>query len=156
MSYSASAVAAQTINPGESAVFTVTETCPRGFIRPSIGNSAFVLRGWVPNHYANGCPCRQRTADYLVDFSANISIPEGGTVGEISVGLTIDGVTIPGSIMKVTHAAVEQSFNVAKIIDADILTGCCQSVSVRNTSDQPIVMDNAVIVISRPDLAVTY
>jgi hypothetical protein len=58
--------------------------------------------------------------------------------------------------MKVTPAAVEQSFNVAKIIDADILTGCCQSVAIRNTSDQPIVMDNAVIVISRPDLNVTY
>lgn len=156
MSYSAYAVAAQTINPGESAIFTVVDTCNRGFIRPSVGNSSFVLKGWIPNRYANGCPCRQKTADYLVDFSANISIPEGGTVGEISVGLTIDGITIPGSIMKVTPAAVEQAFNVAKIIDADILTGCCQSVAVRNTSDQPIVMDNAVIVISRPDLAVTY
>ena len=156
MSYSAFAVASQTINPGESAIFTIVDTCNRGFVRPSVGNSSFVLKGWVPSRYANGCQCRMKTADYLVEFSANISIPTGGTVGEISVGLTIDGNTIPGSIMKATPAAVEQSFNVAKNIDADILVGCCQSVAVRNTSDQPIVMDNAVIVISRPDLAVTY
>lgn len=156
MSYSASAVAAQTINPGESAVFTIVDTCNRGFIRPSVGNSSFVLRGWVPSRYANGCPCKLKTADYLVEFSANISVPTGGTAEEISVGLTIDGTTIPGSIMKATPAAVEESFSVAKNIDADILLGCCQSVAVRNTSTQPIVMDNAVIVISRPDLAVTY
>lgn len=156
MSYSASAVAVQTINPGETCIFTVTDVCNRGLIRPSVGNASFVLSGWLPNRYTNGCNCSSKTADYLVDFTANIAIPTGGTVSEISVGIAIDGVTIPGSNMKTTPAAVNQYFNIAKVINADVLRGCCQTISIRNTSDQPILMDNATIVISRPDLNVTY
>lgn len=157
MNYSASAVADQTINPGETAIFTVVEqTTGRGLIRPSVGNSSFVLRGWVPNRSCNCGRCNDQTADYLVQFSANIAIPTGGTVGAISVAVTIDGITIPGSVMTVTPAAVEEFFNVAKVIDADILKGCCQTVAIRNTSDQPITMNNAFLVISRPDLNMTY
>ena len=37
----------------------------------------------------------------------------------------------------------------------NVWTGCCETVTVRNTSDQVIQMKNASIDISRPDLAVT-
>jgi len=54
------------------------------------------------------CPCRRaRSAQYLVDFGANIAIPTGGTVGSIQLSITIDGSTIPSSTMIVTPAAVE-------------------------------------------------
>jgi hypothetical protein len=156
MNYSASAVADQTINPGESVVFTVVDQTGRGLVRPSVGNSSFVLKGWNPSRSCNCGKCNNQTAEYLVQFTANIAIPTGGTAGAISTAITIDGITIPGSVMTVTPAAVDEFFNVAKIIDADILTGCCQSIAVRNTSDQPITMNNAFLVISRPDLNMTY
>ena len=147
-------VAVQTINPGESVVFTATtSSCRRGFVRHSDGTAGFLLSGWLPN---SSCPCCSNgEAEYLVDFGANIAIPTGGTVGEISVAIAIDGGTVPASTMIVTPAAVEEYFNVGRNITVDIFNGCCQTVTVRNTSDQPILMQNANIRFTRPDLAVT-
>ena len=146
----------QTINPGESAIFSVTEVpCNRGFVRHREGTGNFLFSGYVYNKPGCRC-CSQKTANYMVDFGANIAIPTGGTVGAISVGITIDGATIPSSQMIATPAAVEeyQNVSVAKIVD--VFKGCCQTVTVRNLSDQPILMQNANIVISRPDLYMTY
>lgn len=145
----------QTVNPGETIIFTENPVpCTRGLIRHRDDTGTFLLKGYVPRQC--GCPCRrQRTANYLVDFGANIAIPEGGTVGAISVAITIDGATIPASTMTVTPAAVEEFFNVSRAINAGVFAGCCESIAVRNTSDQPILVQNANIIISRPDLAVT-
>lgn len=145
----------QTVNPGETIIFTENPVpCTRGLIMHRDDTGTFLLKGYVPRQC--GCPCRrQRTANYLVDFGANIAIPEGGTVGAISVAITIDGATIPSSTMTVTPAAVEQFFNVSRAINAGVFAGCCESIAVRNTSDQPILVQNANIIISRPDLAVT-
>lgn len=102
------------------------------------------------------CPCMQpRNATYLVDFGADIAVPDGGTAGAISLAIAIDGVTIPSSIMTVTPADIEEYFNVSRAINADIWRNCCETVSVRNVSDQPILVSNANIIFSRPDLAVT-
>lgn len=152
--YTANAV--QTINPGESVVFTATTSpCRRGFVRHSDGTGGFLLSGWVPNN--SYCPCANVTnsAEYLVDFGANIAVPTGGTVGAISVAIAIDGGTVPASTMTVTPAAVEEYFNIGRNITVDIFNGCCQTVTVRNISDQPIEMQNANIRFTRPDLAVT-
>ena len=145
----------QTVNPGETIVFTENPVpCTRGLIQHRDDTGTFLLKGFVPRQF--GCPCRrQRFANYLVDFGANIAIPTGGTVGAISVAITIDGSTLPASTMTVTPAAVEQFFNVSRAINANIFAGCCESVAVRNTSDQPILVQNANIIFSRPDLAVT-
>lgn len=149
--YSANAV--QTINPGESVIFTATSVpCMRGFVRHRDETGDFLLSGWVPQRYYC-CPCMcDNSADYLVDFGANIAVPEGGTAGEISVALAVDGSTVPASEMIVTPAAAEQYFNVSSNINVPIWRGCCQTVTVRNTSDQPILMQNANIRITRPDL----
>lgn len=146
----------QTINPGESAMFSVTEVpCYRGFVRHREGTGNFLLSGYVYNKPGCRC-CSQNTANYMVEFGANIAVPTTGTVGPISVGITIDGATIPSSQMIATPAAVEeyQNVSVAKIVD--VFKGCCQTVTVRNLSDQPILMQNANIVISRPDLYMSY
>lgn len=76
-------------------------------------------------------------------------------VGPISIALSIDGATVPTSEMIVTPAAVEEYFNISRAINLDIWNGCCETVAVRNTSNQPILMQNANIVFSRPDLAVS-
>jgi hypothetical protein len=153
--YSANAV--QTVNPGETVVFTETsDRCERGFVRHRDGSGSFLLSGFVPNSGRGCCCCRNRkNANYLVDFGANIAVPTGETVGPISVALTIDGSTVPATTMIVTPAAVEEFFNVSRAANIDIWNGCCESVAVRNTSDIPILVQNANILFSRPDLAVT-
>lgn len=143
--YSANAV--QTVNPGETVVFTESPVpCNRGFVRHRDGTGNFLLAG-----VTSGCAC-VKSANYLVDFGANIAIPTGGTVGEISLAITIDGATIPSSQMIVTPAAVEEYFNVSRAINVPIWRGCCESVSIRNTSDQPILVQNANVLFDRPDL----
>jgi len=150
--YSANAI--QIVNPGESVVFTEAPVpCERGLVRHRDDTGSFLLSGWVPSK--NGCGCK-KSATYLVDFGANISIPEGGTVGPISLAIAIDGTTIASSEMIVTPAAVDQYFNVSRAVNAQIWRGCCETVSVRNTSSQPIQVQDANIIFSRPDLAVTY
>lgn len=144
----------QTINPGESAIFQIVDPCRRGLVRFRNLTGSFLLRGWLPN-FMNGCPCRKEEARYLVDFSGNIAIPEGGTVGEISVALSVDGATVPYSTMRVTPAAVEEFFNVAMSIEVPVWRGCCETVTLTNTSDQPITLEG-VIRITRPDLGMTY
>lgn len=148
-------VSQQTVNPGEAVVFTNAPVpCERGLVRHRDDTGSFLLAGYVP--YSYGCSCRRKnSANYLVDFGANIAIPTGGTVGAISVAIAIDGASIPSSTMEVTPAAVEEFFNVSRAINAPIYRGCCQTVTVRNTSDQPILVENANIIFSRPDLAVT-
>jgi len=140
--------AVQTVNPGETVVFTASPNpCRRNFVRHRDDTGNFLLSGSVP--YCCNCI---NTATYLCDFGANIAIPTGGTVGAISLALSIDGATIPASTMIVTPTAVEQYFNVSRAINVDVWRGCCETVSVRNTSDQPILIQNANIIFSRPDL----
>jgi len=154
--YSANAI--QIVNPGESIVFTEsTSPCRRGFVRHRDGTGNFLLSGYVPffGGCNCGCGCGNNSAEYLVDFGANISIPTGGTVGPISVAISVDGATVPASNMIVTPAAVDQYFNVSRSINVDIWRGCCETVTVRNTSDQPIQVQNTNIIFSRPDLFMT-
>lgn len=149
--YSANAV--QTVNPGESVVFDTTVfPCERGLVRHSDGTSNFLLSGWVPSN--NVCPCcnTNRSAEYLVDLGANIAIPTGGTVGQIAVAYAIDGATIAYSEMDATPAAVEEFFNISRAITVPVFNGCCQTVTVRNISDQPILLKNVSIRLTRPDL----
>ncbi len=146
--YSANVV--QTVNPNNAVIFSEAPVpCRRGLIRHRDETGAFLLKGYVPQ---SPCGCCANSAEYLVLFSANIAIPTGGTVGEISLALTIDGAVIPASTMIVTPAAVEDFFNVSVAVNAQIWKGCCETLSVVNTSTQPILVQNANIVISRPDL----
>lgn len=150
--YSANAI--QVVNPGEAVVFTDAPVpCSRGFIRHRDDTGNFLLSGWTPQ---KACGCRASSATYLVDFGANISIPAGGTVGAISLALTLDGSTLPSTTMIVTPAAVDEYNNVSRAVNVDIWNGCCETLSVRNISDQPIQVQNANVIFSRPDLAVTY
>lgn len=147
--------ATQTVNPGEVVVFTDTPVpCRRGFVRHREGTGNFLLSGWGPSSYGCGCN-RPNAANYLADFGANIAVPDGETVGPISLAITIDGATIPASTMIVTPAAVEEFFNVSRAINIYVWRGCCETVAVRNTSTIPILVQNANILFSRPDLAIT-
>lgn len=146
--------AVQMVNPGESVVFTASPVpCNRGLVRHRNNSGNFLLRG---NVRRNICGCCAESAQYLVDFGANIAIPTGGTVGSISLALTLDGATLPTTQMTVTPAAVEEFWNVSDATILGVWRGCCQTLTVRNISDQPILIQNANIIFSRPDMNVTY
>lgn len=96
----------------------------------------------------SGSGNRQR-ARYLVSFSGNIQIPTGGTVGEISIAISIDGEPLASTQMIVTPAAVENFFNVSSQAYIDVPCGCCATIAVQNTSDQPIEVQNANLIVVR-------
>lgn len=146
----------QTVNPGETVTFDLAPSpCNRGFVRHRNGSGNFLLAGVVPNR--GGCRCRAKSAKYDVVFGGNIAVATGGTAGEISLALALDGSTLPDGIMTVTPAAVGDFFNVGRHVMADIWSGCCETIAVRNISDQPItVQAGASIAFSRPDLVVSY
>ena len=147
MSAEYTAVERQIIQPNGFAIFTAAPVpCTRGFVVPRLGSGLFQLSGLgVPR--MGGCCCNRRVlgVNYDVDFGANIAVPEGETVGEISVGIALGGTAIPSSIMTVTPAAVEQFFNISRDITAQIVAGCCQTVAIQNLSTIPIAMVDASI-----------
>ena len=144
-------VAVQTVNPGESIVFTENPVpCTRGYILHRNDSGAFLMKGIDTNPANCGCNCcRPRVVNYDVDFGANIAVPTGETVGEISVAFALDGNTLAGTQMVVTPAAVEEFFNVSRDANVSIWKGCCQTLSIRNTSTIPILVESANIVFEK-------
>lgn len=80
---------------------------------------------------------------YLVSFAGNIAVPAtGGTVGEISLGIALNGEPLTGSIMRATPAAISEYFNVATMHYVDVPCGCCVTVTVQNTGASAVDVDN--------------
>lgn len=153
--YSANAL--QNILPNASAIFTASKVpCNRGLIFHRDESGIFRLAS--PSRIANGlsswnrcCPCCRRMPEalYQVGFHANVGIPTGGTVEAISVAIAIDGAVDPSSTMISTPVAVEQFDNVGAEIIVGVPAICgCESISVVNTSEQAIDMQNANLVIT--------
>ena len=139
----------QTISANSSVVFNESPVpCQEHLIYHRDGSGIFRL---VNRFFRqNLCSCWKRNSNYLVTFGANISIPEGGTVGPISLALVIDGEIDQSAVMTVTPAAVNEPFNVSVDVIAQVPYICtCSNVSVRNISDQPITVTNANIVFDK-------
>lgn len=79
---------------------------------------------------------------YLVAFSGNVAIPEGGTPGEIAFALTYDGEALSGSTMRVTPTAAEAFFNISTQHYVDVFCNCCVTVTVENTGTAAALVDN--------------
>lgn len=86
---------------------------------------------------------------YQVAFNANVSIPEAGTVVPIILDLVQDGELISGSKMIYTPAAAGSLGNVSAVVLVRVFCDCCISLSVRNSSTQPINVQDANLVITR-------
>jgi len=145
-------VAVQTVNPGESIVFTENPVpCYRGLILHRNDSGAFLLKGNGGNNNACSCACcrRNRTVNFMADFGANVAIPTGETVGPITVAFTVDGNMLAGTEMEVTPAAVEEYFNISRATNIPIWRGCCQTIGIRNTSATPILVQGANLVITK-------
>lgn len=151
-----SANAVQTVQPGEAIVFTNNPVpATTDLIRWRDDTGLFNLQGWLPRRRRCCCCCcnnGNQSANYFADFGANIAVPTGQTVGEISVTFAVNGTVIPGTRMSTTPSAVEVFENVSRAANVPIWLGCCQTLTIVNTSTIPIEVQNANLVITRPEI----
>ena len=131
--------ALQTVEINQNVLFTDDVACGNCSIIHRDGSGLVTLRG-VTNQ------CRAR---FKVTFGGNIALPTGGTVGPISLAITLDGEPIPSTTMTVTPAAVEQFNNVFSAIFVDVPRGCCLTIGVRNISTGAVDVQNANLIVER-------
>ena len=131
--------AVQTVLTNQNVLFTDNVVCGGSSIAHRTGSGLVTLRG-ITNQ------CRAR---FRVSFGANIAIPTGGTIGPISLALSLEGEPIGPTIMIVTPAAVENFFNVSTDIFVDVPRGCCMTIGVKNITDESILVQNANLIVER-------
>lgn len=131
--------ALQTVQANQNVYFTETPVCGGPSVLHREGSGLVTLRGQT-----NQCRARFRVA-----FGGNISIPTGGTVGPISLAISLEGEALQPTTMTVTPAAVEEFFNVYASTFINVPRGCCVTVSVKNISTQSIDVQNANLIIER-------
>lgn len=132
--------AVQTVPANQNVYFTDTVICGNLSMTHRDNSGLVTLRGITSSQ------CRAR---FMVTFGGNIAIPTGGTVAPISLAIAIEGEAVPATTMIVTPAAVEQYFNVKSSVFIDVPKGCCLNVSIKNTSDEDILVQNANLIITR-------
>ena len=133
------AIPLQTVEENLNVLFEDGIRCNRGHALHTPGSGLVTLRGITSQCFAR----------YRVSFGGNIQIPAGGTVGEISIALAVNGEPLGSATAIVTPAAVEEFANVFVADIIDVPHGCCLTVAVRNTSDQAIEVQNANLIIER-------
>lgn len=139
----------QTVAANGSVIFNEAPVpCGQGLVYHRDGSGIFRLASPRILGYKRTC-CRQNPrAIYRVSYGGNIAVPTGGTVGEISLAVFIDGEEDPSGIMIFTPAAVEEFGNVSVDVLVEVPWICgCSSVSIRNISTEPILVQNSNIVL---------
>lgn len=139
------AVAEQTVEAGRNVLFTDDIVSPGCGCSSSIvhrqGSGLITLRGITSGQ------CRAR---FKVYFGGNLCIPADGTApGEISVSIALNGEPVGSTTAIVTPPVVNRYFNVASAVYVDVPKGCCVTVSVQNTSNQDILVQNANLIAER-------
>lgn len=145
----------QTVLPNQPVTLNTSIGCNKGYVYHRNGSGIVTLRGCTNNCFAR----------YQVTFNGNIAIPDGGTVGPISVALALDGEPILTSRAIVTPTATadepptQNNFgNVTSTAIINVPKGCCFNVSVENTSESatpatvpapPILVQNANLTVTR-------
>lgn len=129
----------QTVAANQNVLFTETAVDGNCSILHRQGSGMVTLRGLT-----NQCRARFR-----IFFSGNIAIPTSGSVGPISLAISVNGEPEATTTMIVTPAAGEQYFNVASAIFLNVPAGCCETVSVENISTQDILVRNANLIVER-------
>ena len=125
--------------------------CNKGYIFHQSGTGILVLRGIVNNPTA----CFAR---YNVEFTGNISIPDGGAVTPIATAIVVSGEERTGSRAIYTPAAVDEYVNVTSRATVDVPRGCCFTVSVEyvnGTVDDPTVIPTPLINVIDGSLSIT-
>lgn len=147
----------QLVEPNQNVILNDNIPCSKGYVIHRNESGIVILRGIV------NCP-NANAARYQVTFNGNIALPDGATVGPISVALAIDGEPVQTSRAIVTPAATADDpptaanfFNVTSTAIITVPRGCCFTVSVENTSAPAapggiapeILVQNANVTVSR-------
>lgn len=144
----------QTVAPNQPVTLDTSIGCTKGYVYHRNGSGIVTLRGVTNNCFAR----------YQVTFNGNIAVPDGGTVGPISVALALDGEPLLTSRAIVTPAATATDpptqanfFNVTSTAIIDVPKGCCTHVSVENTSESatPATTPAPSILVQNANLTVT-
>ena len=118
----------QTVPYRQAALLNNTSCgCNKGYINHQNGFGGVSLSGSCNN------PCA-RFARYVIQYSCNIALSEGATVGEIQTALTLNGEIIQDTIASATPAAVGNFWNVSGFKTIDVPVGCCPMIAVENVS----------------------
>lgn len=134
--------ATQTVAAGQNVLFAGTAVCGNCNIMHRTGSGVVALRG-------SNNPCN--TARYKVTFGGNITVAAGGTVGPVSVAITLNGEPLYSSIRTVTPAAIGDLFGVFAAEIISVPHNCCLTIAVENVSDPatPIDVANANLIVER-------
>ena len=132
--------AVQTVAAGSNVTFTETPISGNCSIIHTDGSGLVKLRGLTTTQ------CRAR---FRVYFGANIAVPTGGTVGAISLALSVDGEPVATTTMIATPAAVEEYFNVGSSIYLEVPACCCSTLGVKNIGAAAINVQNANLIVER-------
>lgn len=128
----------QAVNAGGGVVFGTPRINTGCTVRHEAGTSRFALL---------------KPGIYQVTFVGNIALPAGGVVGEIDVGISVDGDVIEGTEAAFTPAAVSEYGNVTltALVRVYGCNGCGANVSVAvvNTSGVAIDVRDANLIIDR-------
>lgn len=131
--------ALQTVNANSNVVFTNTAVPGSCAMVHREGSGLVTLRG-ITNQ------CRAR---FKVTFGANVALPTGETVAPISLAIAINGEPVAETTMISTPTAVEQFNSISRALFLNVPRGCCQQVSVENTSASSVSIENASLIIER-------
>ena len=82
-------------------------------------------------------------------MQSNVAVPTGGTAEAISLAIAVEGEPDLSTLAISTPTAVEAFNNVSMATDVWLPCGCCQAISVKNTSAQAISVANASITVNR-------
>ncbi len=129
----------QLVAEGAAVVFNATPVKGCDCINHRDGAGVVTLRGCAK------CPYSR----YRVSFGANIAVPEDGTVGPISVSIAVKGEPLGSATAITTPAAVDEYDNVYISVLVEVPRDCCIDVAVINTSDQPINVQNANLIVDK-------
>lgn len=132
--------AVQSVKKDNNILFTDTVVCGSCSIVHRPGSGQVSLRGLTNTQ------CRAR---FRISFGANIAIPSTGVTRPISLAIAMDGEPIAATTMIETPAGVNQYHNVSSNVFLDIPKCCCSKISVMNTSDQTVDVQNANLIIER-------
>lgn len=140
--------AVETVALNTAIPFVDSIPCNRGYVSHQSGSGIFVLRGITPNCFAR----------YNVEFTGNISIPEGGEITPIATAIVVSGESRIGSRSIYTPAAVDEYGNVTSRATVDVPRGCCFTVSVEyvnGTVNDPAVTPTPLINVVDGSLSIT-
>ena len=134
-------VTTQVVAEDENVLFlNGNRCCRKGLIIHNDSSGIFRLKG-----VSNCCK-----TIYKVQFNANIAVSMGNTVAPISLALVQNGEVLRNAVATVTPTVAEAFFNASFETFVELPCGCCDTISVRNiTDDTSIDVINANIIIDR-------